>query len=400
MSFPINSYFDSYAFVLVVTVLIGFAFGFVLERAGFGRATVLAGQFYGRDMTVLKVMFTGIATATVGLLVVDALGWADVGAISRAAASFTFVGPMLVGGLLLGVGFVIAGYCPGTSVVASASGNLDGVATFLGVILGSLLYGETQGWWATFAASGNLGHVFLPDWLGVPRAVVVLGVLALALGAFVFAEWVERKLAPKTAEAPREGRARLVPVVRRGVLGTLALVSVFAFAAGGLQTTAEAGDTEVLATITPSELAERLVREPWALRIIDTRAEEEWTEARIPRSESVAEGALGDLGLGVVADRRDLVFVRGGVAADGAEAPMPPALHAYRGRVLVLEGGFAAWRAYALDESAVAAGDDLDAALFQAAYRGLLSGQAAAPPPPRPTNVVRPSGGGGGGGCN
>ena len=51
---------------LVVAVLIGFGFGFVLERAGFGRANKLAGQFYGTDMTVLKVMFSAIVTAMLG----------------------------------------------------------------------------------------------------------------------------------------------------------------------------------------------------------------------------------------------------------------------------------------------------------------------------------------------
>lgn len=39
---------------LLVAVLIGIAFGFVLERAGFGRADKLAAQFYLRDMRVFK----------------------------------------------------------------------------------------------------------------------------------------------------------------------------------------------------------------------------------------------------------------------------------------------------------------------------------------------------------
>ena len=43
----------------IVTLVIGFFFGFVLERAGFGNAGNLAAQFYLYDMRVLKVMFTG-----------------------------------------------------------------------------------------------------------------------------------------------------------------------------------------------------------------------------------------------------------------------------------------------------------------------------------------------------
>jgi uncharacterized membrane protein len=49
----------------VVYVLIGFAFGYVLEISGFAISTRLAAQFYFKDMTVLKVMFTGIIVAMV-----------------------------------------------------------------------------------------------------------------------------------------------------------------------------------------------------------------------------------------------------------------------------------------------------------------------------------------------
>ncbi len=53
----------------------------------------------------------------------------------------TFLWPMLVGGLLLGVGFIISGYCPGTSLVAAASGAVDGMLAFVGVVIGSVLFG-------------------------------------------------------------------------------------------------------------------------------------------------------------------------------------------------------------------------------------------------------------------
>ena len=64
MIFPFESLMDMYReFGLVGAVVIGFFFGFVLERAGFGRATTLAAQFYLTDMTVFKVMFSAIVTA-------------------------------------------------------------------------------------------------------------------------------------------------------------------------------------------------------------------------------------------------------------------------------------------------------------------------------------------------
>ncbi|NOZ02674.1 MAG: YeeE/YedE family protein, partial [Deltaproteobacteria bacterium] len=123
---------------LVVYTLVGVGFGFVLERAGFGQAPNLAAQFYGTNMLVLKVMFTAIVTAAVGLVLLAGVGVLD---LSHVQVPPTFLWPQLVGGLLLGVGFVISGYCPGTAVVATSSGNLDGIGTLVGVAVGSLVYG-------------------------------------------------------------------------------------------------------------------------------------------------------------------------------------------------------------------------------------------------------------------
>ncbi|MBW1881059.1 MAG: YeeE/YedE family protein, partial [Deltaproteobacteria bacterium] len=99
---------------LVVFTLVGVAFGFVLERAGFGQAPILAAQFYGTDMRVLKVMFTAIVTALLGLTLFSGLGILD---LSLVQVTPTYLWPALIGGLLLGVGFVVSGYCPGTAVV-------------------------------------------------------------------------------------------------------------------------------------------------------------------------------------------------------------------------------------------------------------------------------------------
>jgi uncharacterized membrane protein YedE/YeeE len=124
---------------LLIAVGLGFGFGFVLERAGFGRSTKLAGQFYLHDMTVFKVMFSAIVTAMLGVLVLEGLGLLDLTALSESALSFTYLWPMVAGGFLLGVGFIVSGYCPGTSVVATASGNLDGLVTVVGVVTGTLV---------------------------------------------------------------------------------------------------------------------------------------------------------------------------------------------------------------------------------------------------------------------
>ena len=96
---------------LLLGTLIGFAFGFVLERAGFGNAKNLAAQFYLTDTRVLKVMFSAIATACAGIGLLSGFGVLD---LSLLTVPETFLGPHVVGGLLLGIGFIVSGYCPGT----------------------------------------------------------------------------------------------------------------------------------------------------------------------------------------------------------------------------------------------------------------------------------------------
>ncbi len=74
MAFPFESLSDDQRTLgLAFAVLIGIAFGFVLERSGFGNAHKLVGQFYGKEMFVLKVMFTAVVTAMLGVVILFAL---------------------------------------------------------------------------------------------------------------------------------------------------------------------------------------------------------------------------------------------------------------------------------------------------------------------------------------
>ena len=109
---------------VLVTVVIGFWFGFILEQAGFGDCRNLAAQFYLSDMRVLKVMFSAIVTAMLLVFAASAIGWVD---FEQIFVPPTYLAASVAGGLALGVGFIIGGYCPGTSLVSSATLKLDGV---------------------------------------------------------------------------------------------------------------------------------------------------------------------------------------------------------------------------------------------------------------------------------
>lgn len=175
--------------VYVVYLGIGFAFGFVLEIAGFGQSTKLAAQFYFKEWTVFKVMFTGIIVAMVGVFLMTALGVLDYNLVY---VNETYLWPGIVGGLIMGAGFIIGGFCPGTSLVALSTLKIDGIFFVLGAFFGIFLFGETASYIEDFWYSSYYGRLTLQDLLGVDAGVVVLGVVIIALALFLIAEQVER----------------------------------------------------------------------------------------------------------------------------------------------------------------------------------------------------------------
>ena len=183
---------------LVVAFVIGIAFGFFLERAGFGSARKLSAQFYFTDMTVFKVMFTAIVTAMIGLFYFSWAGFLD---LSLVYLTPTFLWPQIVGGLLLGFGFVIGGYCPGTSVVAVSTGRIDALIYGGGILAGIFVFGEAYPAITGFVNSSDLGQLTIPQLFNLPYGLVLLAVVLMALGGFVGATAVEKILARKASES-------------------------------------------------------------------------------------------------------------------------------------------------------------------------------------------------------
>jgi rhodanese-related sulfurtransferase len=169
--------------------VIGFAFGFVLEISGFGNSKRLAAQFYFKDLTVLKVMFTAIVVAMVLLFAAIGLGLLD---YNQVWVNPTYLWPGIVGGLIMGVGFIIGGFCPGTSLVSMVTFKLDGLFFVLGGLTGIFLFGETVGFYEDWWNSSYFGRLTVMDWLNLPAGVVVVGVILMALFMFWGAEQLER----------------------------------------------------------------------------------------------------------------------------------------------------------------------------------------------------------------
>ena len=128
----------------VLALLIGFAFGYILEATGFSSSRKLAGVFYGYDFVVLRTFMTAVMVAMVGLMFFDYFGWID---LSMIYILPTFVSSAVIGGVIMGLGFIVGGFCPGTSVCAAAIGKVDALVFLGGLVLGIFIFTEGYPLW-------------------------------------------------------------------------------------------------------------------------------------------------------------------------------------------------------------------------------------------------------------
>ena len=182
---------------LAIALLIGLGFGFFLERAGFGSARKLVSQFYLNDLAVFKVMFTAIVTAMVGVTLLAWVGWLDLSMVYMVP---TYLLPQIAGGLMLGAGFVIGGYCPGTSVAATATGRIDGLVYGLGLFAGMFAFAELFPWLKGFYEFGSGEAITIPEAFGLSRGVVVSAVVVMAVAGLYGATRIEKRFAAPSAE--------------------------------------------------------------------------------------------------------------------------------------------------------------------------------------------------------
>ena len=357
---------------LLLGTLIGFAFGFVLERAGFGNAKNLAAQFYLTDTRVLKVMFSAIATACAGLGLLAGVGVLD---LSLVSVPETFLGPHVVGGLLLGIGFMVSAYCPGTGVVAMASGKWDGFWAIVGVMAGSLVFGFVWGPLEGFYRSGAMGSVTIAQATGLPFPVLAAGVVAMAIGCFLGAEKLETIFAPKAGKAVPDSQ----PAVRNRAFAAMGTVAVLGLATLGLPARPVTVVEKPAAKIGAVELAQKIVAAPQELWILDLRAPDAAGKERIPGTVTLPEGTTAAKFAATLPATRTLVAY----AQDDLSA-IPEEVRAFPGEVLVLAGGFDSWKSSVLaaPQPPVEPTPTLIAEFrMKSALNGYFTGAAAAPPP-------------------
>ena len=277
--------------MFLVFAVIGFGFGYVLESSGFGNSKKLAAQFYFREMTVLKVMFGAIVTAMVLIFTMVGLGILD---FNQVWVNPTYLWSGIVGGLIMGVGFIVGGFCPGTSLVAMVTRKIDGLFFVLGGLLGIFLFGETErfyDYWWNFA--GYMGRITIPEWLGVSYGIVVFGIVVMALFMFWGSEQLEHIFGGR--DLKKEPRLRFAGAAALLVLALGVLIigdQSFDDKWTRIAPIKEAQLAQREVQVQPGELLSTIANDQLKTIILDVRPEQEYNLFHIAGSQNVPLEAL------------------------------------------------------------------------------------------------------------
>ena len=334
----------------VTAVPVGIAFGAALERAGLGSARTIADQLTGRDFTVIKVMFSAIVTAMLGVFWASRLGWLD---LSRVAVPTTDLFPQFIGAVAFGAGFALASLCPGTACVSAATGTRDGLMTIGGLFAGTLAASLL---WPHLGAVAELAprDARLPGDLHLPSGAIVALIAGLGILVMRYAD----RIAGNTAPARPAGLSSLLAVTG------LALGGLAAFTGGGV----DAGRLATIASeisreadhVDPLDLAQWIHDERPGLRVIDVREDLAPEDYQIPGAES--QPLAGIAGLQVKRGETIVLYSDG-----GAHAAQAWVLLRARGLtdVYVLKDGLAAWEDEVLSPLVPPPSDSAATARFQ-----------------------------------
>ncbi|MFA6598535.1 MAG: YeeE/YedE thiosulfate transporter family protein [Ignavibacteriaceae bacterium] len=266
----------------VVAIFVGIAFGFILEQAGFSTSKKLVGLFYGYDFTVLRVFFTAGLVAMIGVIAFDHWGLLD---ISLVYINPTFLWSAIVGGLIMGLGFVIGGFCPGTSVCAAAIGKIDAMIFVGGSFLGVLIFGEGYPLFENLYKAAPWGNVRIFETLGMSQSLFAFLLTIVAVGAFWATTLIENKINGKPNP---EFNSKPLYYGLTGLALILAL-SAFALPERRQSLLAEINDSRFVNgyqvdAVDCDELAFNIVDKDKNLQIIDIRSQKDFEAMTLPNS--------------------------------------------------------------------------------------------------------------------
>jgi uncharacterized membrane protein YedE/YeeE len=168
---------------LILAVVFGAIFGFLLHRGRVADYNTIVRQFLFRDFTVIKIMLTAIIVGGIGVFALVNAGYAQ---FHIKPADLLAVA---LGAGIFGVGMVIYGYCPGTALAAIGGGSLHALVGAVGMLAGGILYALCFDWVVVnILPVGAMGKVQLPQLLGVSAPAIFAALSVVALAAFALVE--------------------------------------------------------------------------------------------------------------------------------------------------------------------------------------------------------------------
>jgi len=266
----------------IVALVIGVLFGVILEQAGFSTSKKLVGLFYGYDFTVLRVFFTAGIVAMIGVIALEHFGLLD---INLTYINPTFLWSAIIGGLIMGLGFVVGGFCPGTSICAAAIGKIDAMIFIAGSFIGVLIFAEGYPFWEGLYKAENWGNVRIFDSLGMQQTVFAFILTALALFMFWMVSIIENKINKVTKPL-----FRFTPYyVTIAAIGFILSLSAFVLTERKDSLLQLVQDKQFVNTfdikkMSVDEFAYRIMKDDNKLQIIDFRSIKEYEKQSLPNS--------------------------------------------------------------------------------------------------------------------
>jgi uncharacterized membrane protein YedE/YeeE len=169
---------------LWLAIPVGMLFGFSLYQGGFTDSRKIARVFYLKDVDVPVVIFSAIITGMLGLWLLSLIGFIDTSLMYYLP---TWLMPMVVGGVLFGVGMAIGGFCPGTAVASIATGRVDAMVFVVGFFSGSILFGDLFPVWNDFYNSDYRGVFRLDELFGmnIGSVILIMTITAVVVSLFM-----------------------------------------------------------------------------------------------------------------------------------------------------------------------------------------------------------------------
>jgi rhodanese-related sulfurtransferase len=267
----------------IVALVIGVFFGAILEQAGFSTSKKLVGLFYGYDFTVLRVFFTAGIVAMIGIMALAHFGLIDMNLVY---INPLFLWSAIVGGIIMGLGFVVGGFCPGTSVCAAAIGKIDAMIFIGGAFIGVIIFAEGYPIFEPLYKAANYGSPQMFQTFHISETLFAFIVIIIALASFWLASMVENKV-----NGVKKPPIRLTPYYAAlTLIGIILAVSAFAFPdreTSMLQLIQDNNYVESykLETMTTDEFAYRIMDEQDnKIQIFDFRPIKEYEKMSIPKS--------------------------------------------------------------------------------------------------------------------